>query len=150
MRFRCDQVMQLCQELTPEVHKIGFMYTTSEINSQVTTEQAMEAAEQMGYETQLMTISEVSELQQAAQSLAQEVDAIYVPIDNTIAQAMPVLAQVGIDFQIPIYTGADSMVPGRRLCDGRHQLHPAGPKRPRRWPRRFWRERQSASCRWRR
>ena len=49
--------------------------------------------------TQLMTISEVSELQQAAQSLAQEVDAIYVPIDNTIAQAMPVLAQVGIDFQ---------------------------------------------------
>ena len=60
--------------------------------------------------TQLMTISEVSELQQAAQSLAQEVDAIYVPIDNTIAQAMPVLAQVGIDFQIPIYTGADSMV----------------------------------------
>ena len=43
-----DQVMQLCQELTPEVHKIGFMYTTSEINSQVTTEQAMEAAEQMG------------------------------------------------------------------------------------------------------
>lgn len=105
-----DQVMQLCQELTPEVHKIGFMYTTSEINSQVTTEQAMEAAEQMGYETQLMTISEVSELQQAAQSLAQEVDAIYVPIDNTIAQAMPVLAQVGVDFQIPIYTGADSMV----------------------------------------
>ena len=105
-----DQVMQLCQELTPEVQKIGFLYTTSEINAQVTTEQAMEAAEQMGYETQLMTISEVSELQQAAQSLAQEVDAIYVPIDNTIAQAMPVLAQVGIDFQIPIYTGADSMV----------------------------------------
>jgi len=99
-----DQVMQLCQELTSEVQKIGFLYTTSEINAQVTTEQAMEAAEQMGYETQLMTISEVS------QSLAQEVDAIYVPIDNTIAQAMPVLAQVGIDFQIPIYTGADSMV----------------------------------------
>lgn len=105
-----DQVMQLCQKLTPEVQKIGFMYTTSEINSQVTTEQAMAVAEQMGYETQLMTISEVSELQQAAQSLAQEVDAIYVPIDNTIAQAMPVLAQVGIDFQIPIYPGADSMV----------------------------------------
>ena len=39
-----DQVMQLCQELTPEVQKIGFLYTTSEINAQVTTEQAMEAA----------------------------------------------------------------------------------------------------------
>lgn len=105
-----DEVMQLCQKLTPNVKKIGFMYTTSEINSQVTAEKAIQEAEKMGYETQLMTISEVSELQQAAQSLAQNVDAIYVPIDNTIAQAMKVLAQVGLDYKIPIYTGADSMV----------------------------------------
>lgn len=105
-----DEVMQLCQKLTPDVKKIGFMYTTSEINSQVTAEKAIQEAEKMGYETQLMTISEVSELQQAAQSLAQNVDAIYVPIDNTIAQAMKVLAQVGLDYKIPIYTGADSMV----------------------------------------
>lgn len=105
-----DEVMQLCQKLTPDVKKIGFMYTTSEINSQVTAEKAIQEAEKMGYETQLITISEVSELQQAAQSLAQNVDAIYVPIDNTIAQAMKVLAQVGLDYKIPIYTGADSMV----------------------------------------
>lgn len=105
-----DEVMQLCQKLTPDVKKIGFVYTTSEINSQVTAEKAIQEAEKMGYETQLMTISEVSELQQAAQSLAQNVDAIYVPIDNTIAQAMKVLAQVGLDYKIPIYTGADSMV----------------------------------------
>lgn len=105
-----DEVMQLCRELTPDVQTIGFMYTTSEINSQVTVEKAMAEAEAMGYQTKLMTISEVSELQQAAQSLAEDVDAIYVPIDNTIAQAMQTLAQVGIDNQIPIYTGADSMV----------------------------------------
>lgn len=105
-----DEVMQLCKELTPEVKTIGFMYTTSEINAQVTVEKAMAEAEAMGYQTKLMTISEVSELQQAAQSLAEDVDAIYVPIDNTIAQAMQTLAQVGIDNQIPIYTGADSMV----------------------------------------
>ena len=105
-----DQVLNLCQQLTPDVEKIGFLYTSSEINSQVTVEEAMKLAEEMGYQMQLMTISETSELQQAAQTLAQETDAIYVPIDNTIAQAMPVLAQVGIDFQVPIYTGADSMV----------------------------------------
>lgn len=105
-----DEVMKLCQKLTPEVKTIGFLYTTSEINAQITAEKAMAEAEKMGYQTKLMTISEVSELQQAAQSLAEDVDAIYVPIDNTIAQAMQTLAQVGIDNQIPIYTGADSMV----------------------------------------
>lgn len=105
-----DEVMKLCQKLTPEVKAIGFLYTTSEINAQITAEKAMAEAEKMGYQTKLMTISEVSELQQAAQSLAEDVDAIYVPIDNTIAQAMQTLAQVGIDNQIPIYTGADSMV----------------------------------------
>lgn len=105
-----DEVMKLCQKLTPEVKIIGFLYTTSEINAQITAEKAMAEAEKMGYQTKLMTISEVSELQQAAQSLAEDVDAIYVPIDNTIAQAMQTLAQVGIDNQIPIYTGADSMV----------------------------------------
>lgn len=105
-----DEVMNLCQKLTPEVKTIGFLYTTSEINAQITAEKAMAEAKNMGYQTKLMTISEVSELQQAAQSLAEDVDAIYVPIDNTIAQAMQTLAQVGIDNQIPIYTGADSMV----------------------------------------
>lgn len=115
-----DEVMKLCQKLTPEVKTIGFLYTTSEINAQITAEKAMAEAEKMGYQTKLMTISEVSELQQAAQSLAEDVDAIYVPIDNTIAQAMQTLAQVGIDNQIPIYTGADSMVPGRRFCNGRY------------------------------
>ncbi len=105
-----DQVMQLCKQLTPQVKKIGFLYTASEINAQVTAEKAIREAEKMGYKTELVTISEISELQQAAQKLAQDVDAIYVPIDNTIAQAMQTLAQVGIEHKIPIYTGADSMV----------------------------------------
>ena len=105
-----DQVMQLCKKLTPNVKKIGFLYTSSEINAQITAEKAIIEAEKMGYQTKTTVISEVSELQQAAQSLAQQTDAIYVPIDNTIAQAMQILSQVGIDYQIPIYTGADSMV----------------------------------------
>ena len=105
-----DKVMQLCKELTPDVHKIGFLYTSSEINAQITAEKAIKEAEKMGYQTKTSVISEVSELQQAAQSLAQQTDAIYVPIDNTIAQAMQILSQIGIDYQIPIYTGADSMV----------------------------------------
>lgn len=105
-----DQVLELCQKLTPDVKKIGFLYTSSEINSQVTVEKAIEVAETMGYECKTVTISETSELQQAAASLANDVDAIYTPIDNTIAASMQVLANVGTEQKIPVYVGADSMV----------------------------------------
>lgn len=105
-----EQVLQLCKTLTPDVQKIGFLYTSGEINSQVTVEKAQAAAQEMGYDTQVQTISEISELQQAAQSLAAQVDAIYTPIDNTIATSMPVLSRVGTETGTPIYVGADSMV----------------------------------------
>jgi putative ABC transport system substrate-binding protein len=57
-----------------------------------------------------MTITNTSELLQAAQSLLGKVDAVYTPIDNTIASAMPILAQAAKDAQKPLYVGADSLV----------------------------------------
>ena len=47
----------------------------------------------------------------AAQNLiSQGVDAIFVPIDNTVASAMSVLADEAIKGGVPVYTAADSMV----------------------------------------
>ena len=51
-----------------------------------------------------------SEVQQVTQSLADQVDAIFSPIDNTIALAMPIVAQVTESTKTPMYVGADSMV----------------------------------------
>ena len=56
------------------------------------------------------TITNSSELQQSASSLVGKVDAIFTPIDNTVATAMPVLAGVAKMNKIPVYAGADSMV----------------------------------------
>lgn len=105
-----DKVFELCKELTPEVKKIGFLYTASEVNSQSVIEQAKEIAPSYGLTFEEVTITNTSELQQAAYSLADKVDAIYTPIDNTIASAMNVLSEVGKERKIPIYAGADSMV----------------------------------------
>lgn len=105
-----DQVFELCKELTPNVKKIGFLYTASETNSQSVIEQAKTLADQYGFAYVESTITTTSELQQAAEILAGKVDAIYTPIDNGIASAMPVLAEVGKTAGIPVYVGADSMV----------------------------------------
>lgn len=105
-----DQVFELCNELTPDVKTMGFLYTASEVNSQAVVEQGKAIAAEYGLDYEEMTITNTSELKQAAESLAGKVDAIYTPIDNTIASAMPVLAQVGKEMGIPVYVGADSMV----------------------------------------
>lgn len=105
-----DKVFELCQKLTPDVKKIGFLYTSSEVNSKSVIDNAKSIISEFGLEYEEVAITNTSELKQAAVSLANKVDAIYTPIDNTIATAMPTLAQVGIDNKIPVYVGADSLV----------------------------------------
>lgn len=105
-----DKIFEFCKELTPQVKTLGFLYTSSEVSSQSTIEKAKEAAPRFEYEYVESTIASVSELQQAAEILADQVDAIYVPNDNTIASAMTILGEVGREKGIPIYVGADSMV----------------------------------------
>lgn len=105
-----DQTFELCKELTPDVKKFGFLYTASEVNSQSVIEEAKTLAKDYGFEFEESTITNSSELQQAAEILAGKVDAIYTPIDNGIAAAMPVLSDVCKSAGIPIYVGADSMV----------------------------------------
>lgn len=105
-----DEVFELCQELTPEVKTFGFLYTTSEVNSQSVVEEAKALAPDYGYDYEEVAITNTSELKQAAYSLAGKVDAIYTPIDNSIASAMTVLSEVGKETKIPVYVGADSMV----------------------------------------
>lgn len=105
-----DQMFELCKALTPEVKTFGFLYTASEVNSQSVVGQAKELAADYDFDYKESTITATNELQQAAEILAGKVDAIYVPIDNGIASAMPVLASVGKKAGIPVYVGADSMV----------------------------------------
>lgn len=105
-----DEVFNLCQELTPEVKSFGFLYTASEVNSQSVVEEAKTLAADYGYDYEEVIITNTSELKQAAYSLAGKVDAIYTPIDNSIAPAMTVLSEVGKETKVPVYVGADSMV----------------------------------------
>lgn len=111
-RIPIETVFELMNELTPDIKSLGFLYTASEVNSQVAIEQAKEIATAKGITFEEMTITNTSELKQVAESLAGKVDAIYTPTDNGISSAMPVLGEVGREAKIPVYVGADSMVQG--------------------------------------
>jgi len=104
------KIMELAMRITPDIKTIGALYNSSEINSISVIDELKDYAQNNGLTVVEATVTSSSEVQQAVQSLVGKCDAIFSPIDNTIASAMPVVAQVANKAKIPVYVGADSMV----------------------------------------
>jgi len=105
-----EKIMELAKRITPNIKTVGALYTSSETNSVSVVNNLKEYAKKNGLTVVEATITNSSEVQQAVSSLVGKVDAIFSPIDNTVASAMPVVAQVATKAKIPVYVGADSMV----------------------------------------
>lgn len=101
---------ELIKEILPEAKKIGILYSSSEDNSIVQAKQAKEIAEEMGYETVTSTVASTNDVSQVSSSLINQVDAVWVPTDNTIASAMSTLVAAADEKNIPIFPAVDTMV----------------------------------------
>ena len=105
-----EDIFKLALEITPDVKTFGFVYNTSEVNSVAGIERAKAYCDENGIGYKEATITSTADLQQAASSLVNDVDAFFTPNDNMVASAMPTYLQVAMDAKLPIYVGADSMV----------------------------------------
>jgi len=106
-----EEILDLSQELTPNVKTYGLIYNQGEINSSTGIKRAKAYLDSKGYKYVEATIANSGELLQATQSLiGKGVDAIFTPNDNTVATAMPILASEAIKAKIPVYVGVDSLV----------------------------------------
>ena len=109
-RTPIKQQLELMKEILPNLKNIGLLYTSSEDNSIKQIEEAKKYAAELGLEVKLAAISNTNDIQQVTESLASEVQAIFVPIDNTIASAMPTVVKVTDKFKVPVFPSADTMV----------------------------------------
>lgn len=102
--------IDLLKKLVPDARKIAILYCSSEVNSKIQADMAIEAATALGIESEEATISNTNEIQQVVESLIGKVDAIYAPTDNVIAKAMPTVAQVANANGLPVICGEENMV----------------------------------------
>ena len=102
--------MELAKQITPGFKTIGALYSAGEDNSDSVVKGLKEYAAANGYEVVESTVTNTSEVQQAAQYLADKVDVVYSPIDNTVASSMAVATEIFNNAKIPFYVSADSMV----------------------------------------
>lgn len=105
-----EMIMKLALEITPDIKTIGALYNSSEVNSVSVIDDLKVFAEANGLTVIEAPVMNSSEVQQSASYLAGNADAVFSPIDNTVAATMPIITQTLIDAKIPFYVGADSMV----------------------------------------
>lgn len=95
-----DEQLSLLGDLAPDAQSVGIVYSAGEVNSQIQVDLAREAADELGLEIQEATVTNSSEVQQATESL--DVDAYYVPTDNTVVSGLEALLQVAESRSLPV------------------------------------------------
>lgn len=105
-----EKIFELAKELTPDAKSFGLIYNTSEVNSLSVIADAKAYLESKGMTFVEGAVTSSGDVQISAQKLLGQCDAIFAPIDNTVASAMTVLAEEAINAKKPVYVAADSMV----------------------------------------
>jgi len=106
-----EKQLELLQKLVPKVKTIGLLYNGSEINSATQAKDMRKLALQRKLQIKEVTVASINDVPLAAESLASaEVDVVYVPTDNVMASAMPVLVRVLNEDGIPVICGDSGMV----------------------------------------
>ena len=95
-----EEQLKLVKEIAPDAKTVGIVYSSGEVNSQIQVKMARAAAQGLGLEIKEATVSNSSEVQQAALSL--DVDAYYIPTDNTVVSAIESLLQVAESKKVPV------------------------------------------------
>ena len=107
-----DQQAAMFDELVPDAKTIGIFYCSNEANSKYQAEVVQEALEKSGKTVVVKTFSDSNDVQSAITSLVAEVDAVYIPTDNTAASNTGLIDPVCSDAKIPVICGEEGIMSG--------------------------------------
>lgn len=108
--------IDLLVKLVPDAKTVGVLYTSNEDNSIIQARIAKEAIENLGLNYVEVTVTNSNDVQQAAQTIVEKCDAIYVPTDNVFASSMPIVHGVTIASKTPVIAGESGMVENGALA----------------------------------
>ena len=114
-----EKNLELIKTLVPNAKTIGTLYNTSEVNSKIQVDMLKAYAAENNYEIVEKGVSSSIEINQAMSSLVGNIDVLYVPTDNLIVSAMPLVAKLATDSKIPVIASDDGSVKsGALACQG--------------------------------
>ncbi|WP_326979608.1 ABC transporter substrate-binding protein [Chelonobacter oris] len=102
--------IDLIKQLIPNVKKIGYVYSSGEVNSVVVLKQLQEAGKTNGFEVVEAPAPRTTDIGTAARSLKGRVDVIYTSTDNNVVSAYESLYKAALDSGIPLVASDTSTV----------------------------------------
>ena len=110
-----ESQLKLFKEINPDIKKIGIVFSADEINSQTQVEMVEELIPKLGLELEVMSIQNISDLPQVAESLTSKVDGVYMLSDNKIASSVSLLADVLVENKKPLVGAEEAHIEGGGL-----------------------------------
>lgn len=96
-----------------EGSEVGIIYNAGEANSVAQIESITEAAEDTSLTISERTVANTAEVQQAAMTLAGDVDVFFIFTDNTVVSALESVVSIANEQQVPLFVGEpDSLEKG--------------------------------------
>lgn len=105
-----EKQFELIKKLAPNSKRVGILYNTSESNSEIQVADAKKLAPKFGFEIVTSGITSTNDIPQSIDSLISKMDVLYVPTDNMVVAAMPIIAQKCIEKKIPIISAESGAV----------------------------------------
>lgn len=107
-----DQQAAMIKEIFPDVKKVGILYCSSEANSKYQAEEITKELTNLGVESKSFTVADSNEIQAQTQAAIGECDVLYIPTDNTFADATETVKNVVVPANIPVVAGEEGICRG--------------------------------------
>lgn len=95
--------MSFVKEIIPAIKRLGILYNPGEANAVASLEFLTQVLEPMGVEIVTSAINRSSEVAQATKRLLKDVDAIYIPNDNTVVSGLDAVVRVCHEAKMPLF-----------------------------------------------
>lgn len=108
-RVYVSEQIDILLDTKPTIKTIGLLYSSAENNSVLLINEAKEYLKSKNIAYKDMSVQNANDVLQVLQNAVGDINAIYIPTDNTIATAMPTVARVALENNLPVVPGAAEM-----------------------------------------
>lgn len=102
----------MIKELCPNAKTVGIMYCSAEANSKYQSDVVQAELEKLGFTVNVYTIADTNQIADVTTKACGEVDAIYIPTDNTLASATAAVNEITEPAKIPVICGEEGICKG--------------------------------------
>jgi len=111
-----EKQLELLKKLLPNSKKVGVIYNSSESNSEIQLENIKKAVPNFNLELVSVGVNNVNEITQALNSILDKIDVLYIPTDNLVVSAMPLISNTCFKKNIPIIGSEEGQVASGALA----------------------------------